>query len=159
AEVRVTRVAHSLGGIDAAWETPVGAVALRSPLIGGFNLENLSVGVGIGVALDLPPEVIARGLASVHGVPGRLERVAEAGARGVGVFVDYAHTPDALERVMAALRPLVEQRLIVVFGCGGDRDRTKRPKMGRAVARDADLAIVTSDNPRTEEPQSILDMI
>jgi UDP-N-acetylmuramoyl-L-alanyl-D-glutamate--2,6-diaminopimelate ligase len=159
AEVRVTRAAHSLGGIDAAWETPVGAVALRSPLIGAFNLENLSVGVGIGVALGLPPDVITRGLASVRGVPGRLERVAEADARGFGVFVDYAHTPDALERVMAALRPLVAQRLIVVFGCGGDRDRTKRPKMGRAVAHDADLAIVTSDNPRTEEPQSILDMI
>jgi UDP-N-acetylmuramoyl-L-alanyl-D-glutamate--2,6-diaminopimelate ligase len=90
-------------------------------------------------------------------VPGRLERVPNQ--RGFGVFVDYAHTPDALERVMAALRPLARGRLVVVFGCGGDRDKTKRPKMGRAVARDADLPIVTSDNPRTEDPDEIIDEI
>src|SRR5207248_11560573 len=106
-----------------------------------------------GVALKLSPVQIARALDGVSGIPGRLERVVGS------VFVDYAHTPDALERVMAALRPLTRGRLIVLFGCGGDRDRTKRPKMGRAVARDADLPIVTSDNPRTEEPQSIVDMI
>src|SRR6185312_1280631 len=100
------------------------------------------------------PEMIGRALSGVRGVPGRLERVDEN-----EIFIDYAHTPDALERVMAALRPLTRGRLIVVFGCGGDRDRTKRPKMGRAVARDAELAVVTSDNPRTEEPGSIVDMI
>ena len=91
----------------------------------------------------------------VRGVPGRLERVENE--RGFGVFVDYAHTPDALERAIAALRPLTRGRLIVVFGCGGDRDRSKRPKMGRAVARDADLPIVTTDNPRTEEPEAIVE--
>jgi UDP-N-acetylmuramoyl-L-alanyl-D-glutamate--2,6-diaminopimelate ligase len=133
---------------------------LRSPLIGEFNLENLVVAVGIGLGIGLGPEAIARALADERGAPGRLERVSDRGAP-FGVFVDYAHTPDALERVMAALRPIVPpgRRLIVVFGCGGDRDRTKRPLMGHAVARDAELAIVTSDNPRTEEPQSILDMI
>src|SRR5439155_14438340 len=89
-----------------------------------------------------------------RGVPGRLERVGAA-----DVFVDYAHTPDALERVMAALKPITRGRLIVVFGCGGDRDKTKRPKMGHLVARDADLPIVTSDNPRTEDPQAIVDMV
>jgi UDP-N-acetylmuramyl-tripeptide synthetase len=146
-------------GIRATFATPAGEVKIVSPLIGRFNLENLALAVGVGVGLGLDASTIARGLGSVRGVPGRLERVAEADARGFGVFVDYAHTPDALERVMAAARPLARGRLIVVFGCGGDRDRTKRPKMGRAVARDADLAIVTSDNPRTEEPGSILEMI
>jgi UDP-N-acetylmuramyl-tripeptide synthetase len=157
ADVRVLRATHALAGIDAELATPVGEVALRSPLIGGFNLDNLALAVGIGVGLGLGAAAIGRALSSVRGVPGRLERVAAP----FGVFVDYAHTPDALERAMAALRPLLGDggRLIVVFGCGGDRDRTKRPLMGRAVARDAELAIVTSDNPRTEEPQSILDMI
>jgi UDP-N-acetylmuramoyl-L-alanyl-D-glutamate--2,6-diaminopimelate ligase len=159
ADVRVTRAAYSLAGIDAEVQTPSGTVALRSPLIGGFNLENLVVGVGIGVALGLDAAAIGAALSSVAGVPGRLERVRAADRHGFGVFVDYAHTPDALERVMAAVRPLVRGRLIVVFGCGGDRDRTKRPLMGRVVARDADLAIVTSDNPRTEEPGAILEMV
>jgi UDP-N-acetylmuramyl-tripeptide synthetase len=158
ADVRAGAVAHSIDGLRAELATPVGPIALASPLIGAFNLENLVVAAGIGVGLGLDAPTIARGLSSVAGVPGRLERVSTVG-RGFSIFVDYAHTPDALERVMAALRPLVAARLIVVFGCGGDRDRTKRPKMGHAVARDADLAIVTSDNPRTEEPGAIIDMI
>jgi UDP-N-acetylmuramoyl-L-alanyl-D-glutamate--2,6-diaminopimelate ligase len=156
-DVLVMRSTQTVDGIDAEFMTPIGAVRVRSPLIGAFNLENLAVGVGIGVGLGLDAATIARGLGGVRGVPGRVERVEND--RGIGVFVDYAHTPDALERVMAALRPLVRGRLIVVFGCGGDRDKTKRPKMGRAVARDADLPIVTSDNPRTEEPGAIIDMI
>ncbi len=159
AAVRVVEARHSLAGIQARFFTPVGEVAFRSPLIGGFNLENLAVGVGIGVGLGMSAAAIGAALSSVRGVPGRLERVRAADARGFGVFVDYAHTPDALERVMAAVRPLVTGKLIVVFGCGGDRDKTKRPKMGRAVAADADLPIVTSDNPRTEEPNSIIEMI
>jgi UDP-N-acetylmuramyl-tripeptide synthetase len=157
ADLCVSSSRLGLDGIFAEVETPVGRVTLRSPLIGGFNLENLIVAVGIGVGLGLSPETIAEGLENVRGVPGRLERVDNT--LGVGVFVDYAHTPDALERVMAAARPLTHGRLIVVFGCGGDRDRTKRPIMGRAVARDADLAIVTSDNPRTEAPEAIVAMI
>ena len=99
-------------------------------------------------------------MAAVRGVPGRLERVEVAWPGRLAVLVDYAHTPDALERALAALRPLTRAGSSCVFGCGGDRDRTKRPAHGRAaVARDADLAIVTSDNPRTEDPLSILDMI
>jgi UDP-N-acetylmuramyl-tripeptide synthetase len=155
AAVRVLEANHSLEGIDARVATPAGEVQLKSPLIGAFNLENLLVGVGIGVGLGMDAATIGKRLSSVRGVPGRLERVPGP----FGIFVDYAHTPDALERVMAAVRPLTTGRLIVVFGCGGDRDRTKRPKMGRAVAEMADLPIVTSDNPRTEEPNSILEMI
>ena len=154
-DVRVLSVQHSLEGIDAKLATPAGEVRLKSALIGAFNLENLLVGVGIGVALGMDAKTIGERLSSLRGVPGRLERVPAP----FGVFVDYAHTPDALERVMAAVRPVTTGRLIVVFGCGGDRDRTKRPKMGRAVAEMADLPIVTSDNPRTEEPNSILEMI
>jgi len=156
-EILVMKSTQTVDGIDAEFMTPIGAVRVRSPLIGAFNLENLAVGVGIGVGLGLDAATIARGLDGVRGVPGRVERVDND--RGFGIFVDYAHTPDALERVMAALRPLTRGRLIVVFGCGGDRDKTKRPKMGAAVARDADLPIVTSDNPRTEDPRAIIDMI
>jgi len=158
-DVRLRAWSQDVAGIRATFDTPIGEVLLRSPLIGRFNLENLAVAVGTGVALGLDAATIARALDGVRGVPGRVERVAAADARGFGVFVDYAHTPDALERVLAATRPLARGRLIVVFGCGGDRDRTKRPKMGRAAARDADLTIVTSDNPRTEQPSSIVEMI
>jgi hypothetical protein len=100
---------------------------------------------------------IVRGLRAIERVPGRLEPVPNDEVKRV--FVDYAHTPDALERVLGALRPLTKGRLIVVFGCGGDRDREKRPLMGRAVARVADLAIITNDNPRTEDPVAIAQAI
>ncbi len=154
--VRVVRQAQSVGGIDAALETPAGPLALRSPLVGDFNLENLVVAVGVGVALGLPNAAIAAGLAGCAGAPGRLDRVA---GPGFDAFVDYAHTPDALERVLATVKPLTRGRLFCVFGCGGDRDRTKRPKMGAIAVRGADLAIVTSDNPRTEDPAAIVQMI
>ncbi len=157
-DVSVKKVSFDVRGIDAEIATPVGVVHLRSPLIGAFNLENLVVAVGIGVALELDAEKIGAALSAVAGVPGRMERV-PSGESGIGVFVDYAHTPDALERVLEAARPVVTGRLFVVFGCGGDRDRTKRPKMGAAATRYADIAIVTSDNPRTEEPRSIVEMI
>ncbi len=165
ADISVVREQLSVEGIRAILRTPVGKVELRSPLIGRFNLQNLAVAAGIGVALDLSAEVIGAGLSALPGVPGRVE-AAEVPRPGTpAVFVDYAHTPDALLRVMAALRALFPRevsgrgRLIVVFGCGGDRDRGKRPLMGQAVARDADLAIVTSDNPRTEAPEAIIEMI
>ena len=159
ADIRVLHSTTSLDGTVAELRTPDGALTLRSPLVGAFNLENLVVAYGIGVALGLPAATVLAGLATAAGAPGRLERVRETEARGIYSFVDYAHTPDALERVLEVLRPLAQRRLIVVFGCGGDRDRTKRPIMGRIGARLADLAILTSDNPRTEEPGSILAMI
>jgi UDP-N-acetylmuramoyl-L-alanyl-D-glutamate--2,6-diaminopimelate ligase len=111
----------------------------------------------MGVAADLPVDAIARGLSGNAGAPGRLERVANA--RGVLCVVDYSHTPDALERAIASLRPYARRKLVVVFGCGGDRDRGKRPIMGEVATRGADLTIVTSDNPRTEDPDTIIDMI
>jgi UDP-N-acetylmuramoyl-L-alanyl-D-glutamate--2,6-diaminopimelate ligase len=157
AEVVVTRAELSDAGWRGEIATPSGAVLFRSPLVGGFNLANIALAVGMAIGRGLGRDAIAAGLERLSGVAGRLERVPNA--RGVLCVVDYAHTPDALERAIAALRPLTTGRLITVFGCGGDRDRGKRPIMGEAAARDADIAIVTSDNPRTEEPESILDMI
>src|SRR4029453_13335636 len=118
--------------------------------------ENRARAVGVGAARGPPADAIARGAADVA-VPGRLEKVGNE--RGVLCVVDYAHTPDGLERAIAARRAVRPRGLLVVFGCGGDRDRTKRPIMGEIAARDADLAIVTSDNPRTEEPAAIVDMV
>jgi UDP-N-acetylmuramoyl-L-alanyl-D-glutamate--2,6-diaminopimelate ligase len=143
-------------GIDAELDTPIGRLSISSPLVGEFNLSNLALAAGMAVAHGRSADEIVRGVGSVE-VPGRLQRVANDA--GVLCVVDYAHTPDALERVMAVLRPLTTGRLIVVFGCGGDRDRGKRPIMGEAVARQADVAVVTSDNPRTEDPASIVDMV
>ncbi len=158
AEIHVLREESTVRGIRAAFATPRGELAIEAkPLIGHYNVANLALAVGIGEALGLPHDAIARGIAELPGVPGRVERVPNAAE--LDIFVDYAHTPDALRNVLSALRPLTRRRLICVFGCGGDRDPTKRPKMGAAVAELADLAIVTSDNPRTEDPRAILDMI
>jgi UDP-N-acetylmuramoyl-L-alanyl-D-glutamate--2,6-diaminopimelate ligase len=158
ADVHVVRAESSIGGIRATLRTPRGELAVATPaLLGEFNVSNLALAVGVAEALGVSHEAIAEGLLRLPGVPGRVERVANA--RGVDVFVDYAHTPDALERVIQALRPLTRGRLICVFGCGGDRDTSKRPKMGRIAADLADLAVVTSDNPRTEEPAAIVAQI
>ena len=156
ADLAVLHSQSSLEGTVAELRTPSGSLALRSPLVGAFNLENLVVACGIGFALGISASTIAAALATANGAPGRLERVRETEALSVYSFVDYAHTPDALERVLTVLRPLTARRLIVVFGCGGDRDRSKRAIMGGIGARLADLAIITSDNPRTEAPESIL---
>lgn len=140
-------------GITAEVVTPWGDVSLRSSLIGGHNLENLLFVIASLGSLGFNPGDIAEALAYVKGAPGRLERVPSQD--DIALVVDYAHTPDALDNAISALRPLTPGRLFVVFGCGGDRDRRKRPLMGRASA-DADIAILTSDNPRTEEPAAIL---
>jgi len=150
-------VRQGLDGTHARVRSPIGALELESPLTGLHNLENLLAAVAVGVALELPADAIQAGLRACRRVPGRLERV--SGEGGPAVFVDYAHTDDALRNVLGALRPLTRGRLWVVFGCGGDRDRGKRPLMGAAVARGADLAVVTSDNPRTEEPEAIIAQI
>ena len=160
-DVHVRSKAATASGTHLVLATPLGELDFTSPLIGDFNVENLVVATGIGCALGLSTELIARSLSATHGAPGRLERVRDprADARDIAAYVDYAHTPDALERVLAAVRPTTRGRLWVVFGCGGDRDRGKRPQMGRIAAAGADLAVVTSDNPRSEDPQRILDDI
>jgi UDP-N-acetylmuramoyl-L-alanyl-D-glutamate--2,6-diaminopimelate ligase len=159
ADVVVESATLSARGLRARLGTPLGPIALDSPLVGDFNLANIVLAVGMAIARGVSAEAIARGVAALAGVPGRLQRVNNS--RGVLAVVDYAHTPDALERATATLRPLVEAggRLITVFGCGGDRDRRKRPIMGRAAVEGSDLAIVTSDNPRSEDPQTIIDEI
>jgi murE/murF fusion protein len=158
ADIRLLEADSSIAGITARFRTPRGELEVGSrSLIGHYNIANLGLAVGIAEALEIPHEAIVAGISAMSGVPGRVERVANDA--GLDILVDYAHTPDALENVLAALRPLTERRLICVFGCGGDRDPGKRPKMGAAVTRLADLPVVTSDNPRTEEPQSIIDMI
>lgn len=146
---------HTIDGLRFTVRVPGAAVPVRSPLIGAHNVQNLLAAMAVVHALELPLEEAALALSDVT-VPGRLARVPVG---DVPVFVDYAHTPDALDRAQAALRPLTRGRLITVFGCGGDRDRTKRPLMGRSVELGSELAVVTSDNPRTEDPGAIIDMI
>jgi len=129
------------------------AFAIASPMPGRHNAQNLLAAVGVALVLGLPPEVLTS-LADFHGAPGRLERIPNPA--GLTVLVDYAHTPDALENVLCAAREFTAGKLYVVFGCGGNRDRTKRPLMGAAVARYADVAVLTSDNPRHEDPLAIM---
>ena len=156
ADVTLADAAVSLEGSRVRLNLPGGTVDLELPLVGDFNLENLLVAVGIAVALEIEPRVIAEGVRHCPQVPGRMEVADAPGETLPTVIVDYAHTPDAVDKLLAAVRPLVKGRLIAVFGCGGDRDRAKRPMMARAVANHADLAIATSDNPRTEDPLAIL---
>jgi len=155
AEVRALDVRFTPRG--SVWTLAIGRERqdVTLPLIGDFNVANALAAAAAGWALGLPLTRIADRLRSMPQVPGRLEIVNEHPV----VLRDYAHTPDALERALGAVRPFATRRLIVVFGCGGDRDRGKRPEMGRIAQRGADLAIVTSDNPRTEDPERILDDI
>lgn len=132
----------------------VGAETFRSRLRGQFNVYNCLSVVAAGRALGIDPAAVAAGIESLPGVPGRLESVEQG--QDFLVVVDYAHTPDSLENVLRAARPLAERRVIVVFGCGGDRDRTKRAPMGEVATRSADLAVLTSDNPRSEDPHAII---
>jgi len=152
-ELHPVSLSAGLRGIEARFATPLGDLEIHSPLVGAHNVENLLCAAGIALALGLPPGAVARGLSDSPGAPGRLERIA---ARGIDVFVDYAHTEDALARALDALRAAAPRRLLCVFGCGGDRDHGKRPLMGRAAGRRADLVVVTSDNPRTEDPAAII---
>ena len=141
---------------------PWGKLQLSSPLAGDFNVSNLQTALGIGHALGVDAQKMAEALATCHGAPGRLERIAVPAilaSQRPAVFVDYAHTPDALEQVLITLAKLPHQRLGLVFGCGGDRDRGKRHLMGQVAAQRADWVIVTDDNPRSEDPPAIVSEI
>jgi UDP-N-acetylmuramoyl-L-alanyl-D-glutamate--2,6-diaminopimelate ligase len=154
AEVRATEVALDARGSRFTLTGRFGIAPAALPLLGDFNVANALAAAATALALGVPLDQVTGRLGEAPQVPGRMERLAE---RPCVVLRDYAHTPDALERALAALRPLTRGRLLVVFGCGGDRDRGKRPIMGRIAAEGADLAVVTSDNPRTEDPDAIID--
>ncbi len=156
-DVQFSAPRFGLDGTQARVHTPMGGMTIQSSLVGRHNLENILNAVGVGVALEIPLPTIAAGIQSLKNVPGRLERVSNPFRRYV--YVDYAHTPDALENVLLALRALTADRIVCVFGCGGDRDQAKRPQMGAIAARLSDLAVVTSDNPRTEAPDDIIAQI
>ncbi len=156
ADLRAEEVVTDAGGTSFRLRSRWGAAEARIPLIGDFNLSNVLGAAGAALALGRPlAEVVAR-LADTPQVPGRMDVL--VGSPFV-VLRDYMHTPDAYERVLATLRPLTSGRLLVIFGCGGDRDRGKRPEMGRIAAERADLVILTTDNPRTEDPDRIIDDI
>lgn len=153
APVRPEEVSITPAGITGIIRTPGGAIPFASALTGSFNLQNILAAVAVAGALALPEQAIQEGIARIHRVPGRLERIPIP----VGTaFVDYAHTPDALRNVLAALQGITRGRIITVMGCGGDRDKTKRGPMGREAAAGSDVVVVTSDNPRTENPLSII---
>lgn len=157
ADVTAKNLTSSVDGISGTVVTPRGEAAFSSELVGDYNLSNILAAVAAGVALQIPLETIIKGIRQHKTVPGRLEKVPNR--RGVSCLVDYAHTGDALENVLTTLKKLATGRIITVFGCGGDRDNGKRPIMGKIAAEQSDLAIVTSDNPRTEDPYKILNQI
>ncbi|HEY9737089.1 MAG TPA: UDP-N-acetylmuramoyl-L-alanyl-D-glutamate--2,6-diaminopimelate ligase [Trichocoleus sp.] len=156
ADLYTSGLQYQATGVSGQLHTPMGTAAFSSPLVGQFNLENLLAAVGTLLHLGLPLEPLVAALPQFPGVPGRMERVQIQPDQDISVIVDYAHTPDSLKNSLAAARPFINGRMICVFGCGGDRDRTKRPQMGRIAYDLADAVVVTSDNPRTEDPQQIL---
>jgi UDP-N-acetylmuramoyl-L-alanyl-D-glutamate--2,6-diaminopimelate ligase len=162
-DITADQVASSFEGLSCRVRTPKGHLSIRSKLIGDFNVYNILAAVSVGVGMDLPLETLKEGVEGLEGVLGRFEKVGNTG--GLRVIVDYAHTHDALERVLLGLKRIVENgtqnhgKIITVFGCGGDRDRTKRPLMGEVAGKHSDLAILTSDNPRTEDPLAILEEV
>ncbi|MEL6319776.1 MAG: UDP-N-acetylmuramoyl-L-alanyl-D-glutamate--2,6-diaminopimelate ligase [Cyanobacteria bacterium J06626_14] len=159
ADIYTTDLSYQPEGVSGILHTPNGQQPFTSPLVGQFNLANLLAAVGVVLSLGVDLEQIVAELPHFSGVPGRVEKITVSPAQDISVIVDYAHTPDGLESLLKAARPFISGRMICVFGCGGDRDRTKRPQMGAISARLADQSIVTSDNPRTEDPQQILDDI
>jgi UDP-N-acetylmuramoyl-L-alanyl-D-glutamate--2,6-diaminopimelate ligase len=162
-DITADQVVSSFDGLSSRVRTPKGDFSVRSKLIGNFNLYNILAAVAVGVGMDVSLGTIKEGLEGLEGVSGRFEKVENK--RGIHVIVDYAHTHDALERGLLGLKGILENgpqnngKMITVFGCGGDRDRTKRPLMGEVAGKYSDLAILTSDNPRTEDPLAILNEV
>jgi UDP-N-acetylmuramoyl-L-alanyl-D-glutamate--2,6-diaminopimelate ligase len=158
ADVRATTIEYSFEGVAFNVETARGVLSMRSPLVGRPNVSNILGVVATGLALGLPTAAIERGIATLEHVPGRFQIVSSV-ADDIRVVVDYAHTDDALKNLLETARPLATGRVITVFGCGGDRDRTKRPLMGAVAGRLSDFVVLTSDNPRSEDPARIVDEI
>ncbi len=154
ADIQATNVALSMEGTRFTAHTPHGSLNIQSALVGKHNASNLLASIGVGLSRGMSLDAVHQGIRGFQTVPGRFERV-EAG-QNFSVIVDYAHTEDALIQLLATARQLRPQRILTVFGCGGDRDPGKRPKMGRAAAQHSDVIFLTSDNPRTEEPEAIL---
>jgi UDP-N-acetylmuramoyl-L-alanyl-D-glutamate--2,6-diaminopimelate ligase len=153
-DVHPTEMGMTWEGTRMVLATPSGPLHLQSPLIGAHNVSNIMAAVSGALLLSVRAEAMAGGVAAVRSIPGRLEPIGNE--RGLHVYVDYAHTPDGMDRVLTTLRGLGEGRLVTVFGCGGNRDRGKRPSMGRVAALRSDVVVVTSDNPRDEEPEDII---
>ena len=158
ADVTPGPLSFSLEGLQFDARTPQGAVRVRSRLVGRPNVYNILAGIATASALGVPVEAIEKGIRQLPGVPGRFE-LASTRDDDVTVVVDYAHTDDALRNLLETARPLASRRLITVFGAGGDRDRTKRPLMGMVAARLSDVVVITSDNPRSEDPMRIIEEV
>ncbi|MGC4085703.1 MAG: UDP-N-acetylmuramoyl-L-alanyl-D-glutamate--2,6-diaminopimelate ligase [Vicinamibacterales bacterium] len=158
ADVTPSALSYSLEGLAFQAKTPRGPIDIRASLVGRPNVYNILAAIATGIALDIPTDAIARGIASLSAVPGRFQ-VVSSPKDDVTAVVDYAHTDDALRNLLETARPLATGRIITVFGCGGDRDRTKRPLMGAVAGRLSDVIIITSDNPRSEDPARIIEEI
>ncbi|NKB81915.1 MAG: UDP-N-acetylmuramoyl-L-alanyl-D-glutamate--2,6-diaminopimelate ligase [Nitrospirales bacterium] len=154
ADIRACDVRLSLDTTHCTVETPMGRMLMQSPLVGQHNVSNILASIGVGLQAGIPLPVLQAALQTIGKVPGRFERIMEG--QPFTVIVDYAHTDDALDRLLAAAQTLTTGRIVTVFGCGGDRDRGKRPKMGRVAAERSDCLFLTSDNPRSEDPLEIL---
>jgi UDP-N-acetylmuramoyl-L-alanyl-D-glutamate--2,6-diaminopimelate ligase len=158
ADVSPGPIAYSLDGLQFDIRAPKGAVRVRSRLVGKPNAYNILAAVATATELDVPTDAVEAGLEGLEGVPGRFQ-MASGASDDVRAVVDYAHTDDALRNLLETARPMATRRLITVFGCGGDRDRTKRPLMGMVAARLSDVVVITSDNPRNEDPNQIIEEI
>jgi UDP-N-acetylmuramoyl-L-alanyl-D-glutamate--2,6-diaminopimelate ligase len=162
-DISADQITSTFEGLSCRIKTPKGICTIQSKLIGEYNVYNILAAVATGIAIDIPLETLKSGVESLEGVSGRFERIGNR--KGIHVIVDYAHTHDALERVLLGLKNLLrnspqsEGKVIIVFGCGGDRDRTKRPLMGKVAGTYSDLSILTSDNPRTEDPLTIMNEV
>ena len=162
-DISADQVTSTFEGLSCQIKTPKGEFSIHSKLIGEFNVYNILAAVATGIAMDIPLETVKNGVESLEGVSGRFEKIGNR--RGIHVIVDYAHTHDALERVLLGLKHILRSshqgngKMITVFGCGGDRDRMKRPLMGKVAGSYSDLSILTSDNPRTEDPLAIMNEV
>lgn len=156
-EITPRDISLGVDGISFTAVTPAGEFDIKSKLVGNHNLQNILASIGVAVAMDIPVSAIQNGIANVKKVPGRFERISEG--QDFEVFIDYAHTEDALRRLLSMANDVSKGKIIIVFGCGGERDRGKRPKMGKAASELSDLMIITSDNPRGEDPLKIIEEI